>query len=125
MGRRKKTEDLELMTSDVYEPEPVPVKVVRPIAPNPDIGKFPWADEELPTRRYQFVYNQQPGTPIEFTQGITVLSRQTGKRQTKHLKYKIEDGDEVELPEEVATHLMKLTYQEEGRVRPRCTLIPV
>lgn len=129
MGRKKKDDidlDFDMGGSMAVASEPVPVKVVREAPPpNPDYGKFPVEGDPLPTKKYTFTYNQQPGTPLEFTKGITVLCKGTGRRKTQHLKYKIEDGEEIELPEEVANFLMKLTYFEEGRSRPRCSLVPV
>jgi len=132
MGRRKKADlDLDLdvqepaMAMAVAQPEPVPVRMVQEHRPNPDIGKFPFDDEELPSRRYRFTYNQQPGTPMEFTRGVTVLDRRTGRRKTRYYDFAIDDGEDVEIPTEIAEFMMGLMYFDEGRTRPRCTLVPI
>jgi hypothetical protein len=127
MGR-KKTEELDLemdMGGMAVATEPVPVKIVPEQRVNPDIGKFPIEGQPRPTKKYRFTYNQQPGTPMEFTRGLTCLSKGTGRRKNEFFKYKIEDGDDVELPVEIAEFLMGLTYFEDGRSRPRCTLVPI
>lgn len=131
MGRKKK-EDVQMDIDDFTDgvvpqapPEPVPVKIVPTRMVNPDVGTIPFEGDPLPTKRYKFVYNQQPGTDMEFTRGITVLNKGTQKRKNHYLKYKLMDGEEVELPVQVAEFMMGLTYFDEGRSRPRCTLIPV
>lgn len=125
---KKKPDQMDLDFEDIQpkvSADPVPVRVVQEQRKNPDIGVIPFEGEARPSRKYRFTYNQQPGTPIEFTKGLLCLSRGTGRRKNEFIDYKIEDGEEVELPEEVAEHLMGLSYFEDGRSRPRCTLIPV
>ncbi len=128
MGRPRKNQETDLDSTSLLSPDPhaaIPVKVVPDERPNPYLGKYPMEGEPLPKKRYRFTYNQQPGTPMEFTRGITVLSKGTGRPKTEFHKFKIEDGEEVELPVEIAEFLMGLNYFEDGRSRPRCTLAPV
>ena len=116
---------LAVMEQPQFEQAPVPVQVMREKVVNPDIGVIPFEGDPLPSRRYRFQYNQQPGTPIEFTRGVTMLCKGTHRRKNVFFQYKIEDGEEIELPNQIAEFLMGLTYLEDGRTRARCTLIPV
>ena len=128
MARPKKNLDLDKEFDDTMSmglsSEPIPVKVVQEKYVNPDIGKIPFEGDPRPSRRYLFQYNQQPGTNLEFTRGLLCLNKGTGRRKNEFFSYDLQDGEVYELPEEIANHLMKLTYYEDGRSRTRCTLIP-
>lgn len=104
--------------------QPLPVKLIQDPPVNPYEGKFPREGDPIEKRKYHFSYNQQPGTPLEFTKGRTVL-KGNGRPGTVHESYCLEDDSEYELPVDVAKHLNSLKYHEGGRPRPRCTLVEV
>lgn len=122
---KKNTEEREPMQSPVDVTQPIPVQVVHPPVENPWAGKYPMEDDPVEMRKYAFTYNQNPGTPLEFTKGRTVLKKGTGRPGTIFEKYCLEDGNEYELPVDVAEHLMGLFYFEQGQRRPRCTCVPI
>jgi len=103
---------------------PIPVRVVPNEMSNPWAGKYPRWDEPIEKRRYRFTYNQNPGTPLEFTKGRSIL-KANGTPGTVHESYVLEDDQEYDLPVDVAKHLNSLIYYEEGRRRPRCTCVEV
>lgn len=103
---------------------PIPVQVMNPPASNPFEGKYPREDEPIEKRNYLVTYLQNPGTPLEFTKGRSVLKK-NGLPGVVHEKFCLEDGMEYELPVDVAKHLNSLIYHEEGRTRPRCTCVEV
>jgi len=125
MPRPKKNPEDRSESMPVDVTQPIPVQVVQPQMENPWAGKYPMEDDPVSKRTYRFTYNQQPGTPLEFTKGRTVLKKGTGRPGTVYEKYCLEDGNEYELPTDVAEHLMSLTYFEQGQARPRCTCVPV
>ncbi len=128
MGRPRKNpvEPPEQFTMDTQlDPsQPIPVKVVNPPQESPWAGKYPHIDDPIEKRIYHFTYNQNPGTPLEFTKGRSVLKR-NGMPGTVHEDYCLEDDNDYELPTDVAKHLNSLIYYEEGRKRPRCTCVEV
>lgn len=106
--------------------ETVKVELVEKAKVNPDEGKFPkWNEvDNRPKKRYKFDHLQQPGTEFECSPGVTVI-KNNGRRGTHYEKYKIMDGEEVELPIDMVQSWQKLTYFEEGRKRPRFSFIEV
>ena len=103
---------------------PIPVQVMNPPAANPFEGKYPKEDEPIEKRRYLFTYNQNPGTPMEFTKGRSVLKK-NGMPGLVFEKFCLEDGQEYELPVDVVKDINKLMYHEEGMQRPRCSCVEV
>jgi len=124
-GRPKKmTDELIQITPDTPL-APMPVKIVKEQARNPWEGQHPYDDEPVPMRRYRFQHNQQPGVDVEFTRGIIMINRATGRRFNKMFKFKIEDGEEVDMPVEIAEAMMGKMYYEGKTPRPRFSLIPL
>jgi hypothetical protein len=123
MGRPKKNPEDRIDTQ--LDPSmPIPVTVVANQTSNPHAGKYPSIDDPIEKRRYKFVYNQNPGTPLEFTKGRSVLKR-NGLPGIVFESFCLEDDNEYELPVDVAKHLNGLVYSEQGAMRPRCTCIEV
>ena len=93
---------------------------------HPYEGIHPWEREvkDLPKIEVEFNHIQQPGVKIEFTKGRTVI-KNNGRLGTIHETYTIEDGERIELTQDVINHLNKLTYPEAGRVKPRFICTPV
>lgn len=102
------------------EKEPLEVKIVHEQRKNPHHGKFPYWNEvdKRPKKRFVFSNLQQPGCVLEATPGITII-KNDGTLGNHHETYKIEDGEEVELPLDIVERWKKLTYLEDGRQRPR------
>ena len=112
------------LDTEALQSGPIPVRVVSEARPNPYIGKFPSIDDEIETRRYRFTYNQNPGMPVEFTKGRTVIKK-NGLLGTVFEKYKFMDGEEYDIPVDVAKHLNKVVYFEAGQKRTRCSCVEV
>lgn len=100
--------------------EVLSVKLVQEEKRNPNLDKYPLERDldKRPKRRYKFSHLQQPGTEFECTPGVTVV-KNNGKLGTVHEKYKIMDGDELDLPVDIVERWRSLMYLEEGRKRPR------
>ena len=105
--------------------EPLEVKLVPSEAKNPYEGKFPRWDQldTIPKMRVKFNHVQQPNMVLEFTKGRTVV-KNNGRLGTIHEQYVINDGEIVELPEDVVEHLNSLMYPEGGQMKPRFMLTP-
>lgn len=125
MARRRKSEvevedaQVALDFEPAREPEPVPVRVVQPKSKHPDIGKFPWHDEELPKKRYVITDQTNMTGQVSFNKGITVLNRNTLKRQTMMVHVEFMSGEETEQPILIADHLRSIRFKEKGRSFPR------
>lgn len=122
MSRPKKEESLGLLD----QPQPIKVEILEKEKPNPNEGKFPkWNEvDQRPKKRYVFSYLQQPGSVHEATPGVTVI-KNNGKTGTHYEKYRIEDGEEVELPVDIVERWRPLTYFHEGKPRPRFSFVEV
>lgn len=123
MGRPRKDPDDRLETQ-LDPQQPIPVTVVPGNGPNPWLDKYPRESDPVEKRKYKFTYNQSPGMPLEFTYGRSVV-KGNGKPGTFHESFCFEDGFEYEIPVDVAKHLNKLVYSEQGTTRPRCTCVEV
>jgi len=107
------------------EKEPLEVSLVRKPEKNPYEGKFPYWNEvdSVPKMKVKFHHVQQPNMLIEFTKGRTVI-KANGRLGTIHERYKIDDGEVLELPNDVVEHLNSLVYPEGGQMKPRFMLVP-
>lgn len=104
--------------------QPIPVQVMNQGPKSPWEGKYPSIDDPIEKREYRFIYNQNPGTPLEFTKNRSVLNK-AGRPTLIPESYCLEDDNVYELPIDVAKHLNSKTYFEEGVLRPRCSCVEV
>lgn len=97
-----------------------------PLKTNPHEGEHPHVRDlaKIPKVKKKFHYIQEPGGVLEFTRGVTVV-KNNGKLGTVYEKYKMTDGEEVEIPPYIATWLSSIFYPDKDQKRPRFLLTDV